>query len=194
VAHACPGRRVEGAAVWETEESYPMCSSRRGRRLLAELVRLHRETGSPTTSGTRRAVRLRRAGPRPRHGGEHAAGARRRLRLPDRAAARGDRGEAGGAGSGRSRGLRRDGRRPRGGAAFLTAGRYFLVNNGPYYQSYDIPIDPRRKLEPLLPQGAGPDLDHPLDLRLRQVDPGRALPHALLPDDPEDAQLVGSPR
>jgi alpha-galactosidase len=28
------------------------------------------------------------------------------------------------------------------GLAFLTAGRYFLINNGPYYQNYDVPIDP----------------------------------------------------
>ena len=30
------------------------------------------------------------------------------------------------------------------GLAFLTAGRYFLVNNGPYYQNYDVPIDPQK--------------------------------------------------
>jgi len=27
------------------------------------------------------------------------------------------------------------------GLAFLTAGKYFLINNGPYYQSFDVPID-----------------------------------------------------
>jgi alpha-galactosidase len=27
------------------------------------------------------------------------------------------------------------------GLAFLSSGKYFLINNGPYYQSYDIPID-----------------------------------------------------
>ena len=31
------------------------------------------------------------------------------------------------------------------GLAFLAAGRYFLVNNGPYYQNYDVPIDPERQ-------------------------------------------------
>ena len=27
------------------------------------------------------------------------------------------------------------------GLAFLSSGKYFLINNGPYYQNYDIPID-----------------------------------------------------
>jgi alpha-galactosidase len=27
------------------------------------------------------------------------------------------------------------------GLAFLASGKYFLINNGPYYQSYDVPID-----------------------------------------------------
>jgi alpha-galactosidase len=27
------------------------------------------------------------------------------------------------------------------GLGFLSSGKYFLINNGPYYQSYDIPID-----------------------------------------------------
>jgi alpha-galactosidase len=27
------------------------------------------------------------------------------------------------------------------GLAFLSAGKYFLINNGPYYQNYDVPID-----------------------------------------------------
>ena len=30
------------------------------------------------------------------------------------------------------------------GLAFLASGKYFLINNGPYYQSYDIPIDLER--------------------------------------------------
>jgi alpha-galactosidase len=31
------------------------------------------------------------------------------------------------------------------GLAFLSAGRFFLINNGPYYFDYDIPIDPPRQ-------------------------------------------------
>jgi len=27
------------------------------------------------------------------------------------------------------------------GLAFLSSGKYFLMNNGPYYQNYDLPID-----------------------------------------------------
>ncbi len=27
------------------------------------------------------------------------------------------------------------------GLSFLSSGRFFLINNGPYYQSYDIPYD-----------------------------------------------------
>jgi alpha-galactosidase len=30
------------------------------------------------------------------------------------------------------------------GLAFLSAGKYFLMNNGPYYQNFDLPIDPER--------------------------------------------------
>ena len=30
------------------------------------------------------------------------------------------------------------------GLAFLSSGKYFLINNGPYYQNYDIPIDLER--------------------------------------------------
>ena len=30
------------------------------------------------------------------------------------------------------------------GLAFLASGKYFLINNGPYYQNYDIPIEQGR--------------------------------------------------
>ena len=30
------------------------------------------------------------------------------------------------------------------GLGFLASGKYFLINNGPYYQNYDIPIDPEK--------------------------------------------------
>jgi alpha-galactosidase len=30
------------------------------------------------------------------------------------------------------------------GLGFLASGKYFLINNGPYYQNYDVPIDPNK--------------------------------------------------
>ena len=77
------------------------------------------------------------------------------------------------------------------GLAFLTAGRYFLVNNGPYYQNYDVPIDPRKDNWNLFFHKGpartwitrstyGYDKWIPAELFLTHY----------FPDDPEDAQLV----
>jgi alpha-galactosidase len=129
--------------VWETEESYPMCLvSPWGEAFLDELVRLHRETGvtyykwdavgqygcdAPAHGhGTEANTREERA---------DAYAFRVVLRLAEIARRLGE--QVPGAvvdfdvtEGGRAVGL-----------AFLTAGRYFLVNNGPYYHNYDVPID-----------------------------------------------------
>jgi alpha-galactosidase len=133
--------------VWETEESYPMCLvSPWGEAFLKELVRLNRETGvtyyywdgidqygcdapghghgtSANTPEERADAYAFRIGPRLAEIAERLA-----EQVPG-AVVDFDMTE-----TGRAVGL-----------AFLTAGRYFLVNNGPYYQDYDVPIDPDRQ-------------------------------------------------
>jgi alpha-galactosidase len=133
--------------VWETEESYPMCLvSPWGETFLKELVRLNRETGvtyyywdgvdqygcdapghghgtSSSTPEERAFAYAFRLGPRLAELAERLA-----EQVPG-AVVDFDVTE-----TGRAFGL-----------AFLAAGRYFLVNNGPYYQNYDVPIDLERQ-------------------------------------------------
>ena len=137
------GGRTQKWPVWETEESYRMCLvSPWGETFLRELVRLARETG--VTCFKWDAVgQYGCDAPGHGHGAEantpeerrDAYGFRIPLRLTEIARRLGE--EVPGAvvdfdvtEGGRAVGL-----------AFLTAGRYFLVNNGPYYQNYDVPID-----------------------------------------------------
>ena len=141
------GGRTQKWPVWETEESYRMCLvSPWGETFLRELVRLAKETG--VTYFKWDAVQQYGCDA-PGHGhGEASNTAEERrdayafrvpLRLTEIARRLGE--EVPGAvvdldvtEGGRSVGL-----------AFLTAGRYFLVNNGPYFQNYDVPIDPDRQ-------------------------------------------------
>jgi alpha-galactosidase len=130
--------------IWETEESYRMCLiSPWAETFLREQVRLARETG--VTYFKWDAVGqygCNAAGHG--HGDDTHTPAERRdryafllpLRLTEIARRLGE--QVPGAlvdfdvtEGGRAVGL-----------AFLTAGRYFLINNGPYYQNYDVPIDP----------------------------------------------------
>ena len=54
------------------------------------------------------------------------------------------------------------------GLAFLSSGKYFLINNGPYYQNYDIPIDLEpNELKPVFLPGTGAHMDCPLATDLR---------------------------
>jgi alpha-galactosidase len=179
--------------VWETEESYPMCLvSPWGEAFLRELVRLHRETG--VTYYKWDAVgQYGCDAPGHGHGAEANTPEERRdayafrigLRLAEIARRLGE--EVPGAvvdfdvtEGGRAVGL-----------AFLTAGRYFLVNNGPYYQNYDVPIDPQKdnwnlffhKGEArtwIMRSTYGYDVWIPSTLFLTHY----------FPDDPEDSQLV----
>jgi alpha-galactosidase len=78
------------------------------------------------------------------------------------------------------------------GLAFLRAGRYFLVNNGPYYQSYDVPIDPAKDNWNLFFH-KGPALTW---ITRSTYGYDRWIPSELflthyLPDDPEESQVVG---
>lgn len=137
------GGRTQKGPVWETEESYRMCLvSPWGETFLALLVRLAKETGvsyfkwdavgqygcdapghghgteANTPEERRDAYAFRiplRLAEIARRLGEQVPGA-----LVDFDVTEGGRGV---------------------GLAFLTGGRYFLVNNGPYYQNFDVPID-----------------------------------------------------
>ena len=139
------------------------------------------------------AVRLRRAGPRPRHRrptrAEERADAyafRIGLRLAEIAEKLGE--QVPGAvvdfdvtEGGRAVGL-----------AFLTAGRYFLVNNGPYYQNYDVPIDPQKDNWNLFfHKGAARTWITRSTYGYDKWIPAELFLTHYFPDDPEDAQLVG---
>jgi len=140
------GGRTQKGPVWETEESYRMCLvSPWGETFLRELVRLAKETGVSCFKWD--AVgQYGCDAPGHGHGSPENTPEERRdacafrvpLRLAEIARRLGE--EVPGAvvdfdvtEAGRALGL-----------AFLTAGRYFLVNNGPYYQNYDVPIDLRK--------------------------------------------------
>jgi len=187
------GGQTQKWPVWETEESYRMCLvSPWGERFLRELVRLAKETGvtyfkwdavgqygcdapghghgtEANTPEERRDAYAFRIGARlaelARRLGEEVPGAVVDLDVTE---------------GGRAVGL-----------AFLTAGRYFLVNNGPYYQNYDVPIDLQKDNWNLFFHGG------PARTWITRSTYGydKWIPSTLflthyLPDDPEDSQLV----
>ncbi len=179
--------------VWETEESYPMCLvSPWGEAFLKELVRLNRETGvtyyywdgveqygcdapghghgtSANTPEERADAYAFRLAPRLAEIAEKLA-----EQVPG-AVVDFDVTE-----TGRAVGL-----------AFLSAGRYFLVNNGPYYQNYDVPIDPERQNWNLFfhPGPARTWITRSTYGYDRWIPAELFLTH-YFPDDPESSQLV----
>jgi alpha-galactosidase len=77
------------------------------------------------------------------------------------------------------------------GLAFLTAGRYFLVNNGPYYQNYDVPIDPQKDNWNLFfHKGAARTWITRSTYGYDKWIPSELFLTHYFPDDPEDSQLV----
>jgi alpha-galactosidase len=187
------GGKTQKWPVWETEESYRMCLvSPWGETFLRELVRLARETGA-TYFKWDAVGQYGCDAPGHGHGTEANTPQERRdacaFRIPIRLAeiARRLGEEVPGAvvdfdvtESGRSVGL-----------AFLSAGRYFLVNNGPYYQNYDVPIDPQKDNWNLFFH-AGPARTW---ITRSTYGYDKWVPSTLFlahyfPDDPEDSQLV----
>jgi alpha-galactosidase len=187
------GGKTQKWPVWETEESYRMCLvSPWGETFLRELVRLARETG--VTYFKWDAVgQYGCDAPGHGHGAEANSPQERRdayaFRIPLRLAeiARRLADKVPGAvvdfdatEGGRAVGL-----------AFLTAGRYFLLNNGPYYQSYDVPIDPQKENWNLFFH-TGPARTW---IARSTYGYDKWIPSTLFlahyfPDDPEDSQLV----
>ncbi|MFN8094074.1 MAG: alpha-galactosidase [Vicinamibacteria bacterium] len=190
---ASTGGKTQKGPVWETEESYRMCLvSPWGETFLRELVRLAREEG--VTYFKWDAVgQYGCDAPGHGHGDAKATPGERRdayafrvpLRLAEIARRLGE--EAPGAvvdfdvtESGRAVGL-----------AFLTAGRYFLVNNGPYFQNYDVPIDLEKQNWNLF-FNKGPARTW---IARSTYGYDRWIPSQLFlahyfPDDPEDSQRV----
>lgn len=76
------------------------------------------------------------------------------------------------------------------GLGFLAAGKYFLINNGPYYPDYDVPVSPEQWSNIFVHPGtARPRLcREPLTFD-KWIPSVLFLTH-YLPDDPADSQLV----
>ena len=180
--------------VWETEESYPMCVvSPWGEAFLEELVRLHRETG--VTCYKWDAVGQYGCDA-PGHGhGTEANTAQERadayaFRVGLRLAEIAERLAEQVPGAVVDLDVTEGGRAV--GLAFLRAGRYFLINNGPYYQDYDVPIDLEKDNWNLFFH-RGPArtwITRSTYGYDKWIPAGLFLTH-YFPDDPEDAQLVG---
>jgi alpha-galactosidase len=140
------GKVGEPEEIWETEKSYKMCMvSGYADAFADELIRLAKEVGV-TYFKWDAIAQYGCNDPHHDHGGENNTPLERAdsyafqlvqymSRVADKVAA-----AVPGAivdfdvtEGGRAMGL-----------AFLASGKYFLINNGPYYQSYDIPIDLQR--------------------------------------------------
>lgn len=77
------------------------------------------------------------------------------------------------------------------GLAFLSSGKYFLINNGPYYQNYDVPIDLARSNSNLFfHQGPARTWIARSPLTFDQWIPSTLFLTHYFPDDPEQWQLV----
>ncbi len=179
--------------VWETEESYPMCLvSPWGEEFLKELVRLNRETGV-TYYYWDGVDQYGCDAPGHGHGTSANTPEERAdayaFRMVSRLAEIADKVAEQVPGAVVDFDVTETARAV--GLAFLSAGRYFLVNNGPYYQNYDVPIDPERQNWNLFfhPGPArtwitrstyGYDKWIPAELFLTHY----------FPDDPESSQLV----
>jgi len=77
------------------------------------------------------------------------------------------------------------------GLAFLSAGKYFLINNGPYYQNFDIPIDLERTQSNLFfYQGPARTWIARSPLTFDRWIPSTLLLTHYFPDDPQQWQEV----
>ena len=187
------GGRTQKGPVWETEESYRMCLvSPWGERFLRELVRLARETGV-------RYFKWDAVGQygcdAPGHGHGDAANTpqerrdayafRVPLRLAEIARRLGEEVPAAVVDFDVTEGGRGVG------LAFLSAGRYFLVNNGPYFQNYDVPIDPvKDNWNLFFHKGPARTWITRSTYGYDKWIPSELFLTHYFPDDPEESQLV----
>ena len=187
------GKVSEPQEVWETEKSYTMCMvSGYADTFADELIRLAREVGV-TYFKWDAIAQYGCNDPHHDHGGESNTPQERAdsyafqlvqymSRVADKVAA-----AVPGAivdfdvtESGRAMGL-----------AFLSSGKYFLINNGPYYQSYDIPIDLARTNSNLFfYQGAARTWIARSPLTFDRWIPSTLFLTHYFPDDPQQWQQV----
>ena len=140
------GQVTEPEAVWETEKSYKMCMvSGYADAFADELIRLAKEVG--VTYFKWDAIGQYGCNdPHHNHGGESNTPQERSdsygFQLVQSMSYVADKVAAAVPGAIVDFDVTEGGRAM--GLAFLSAGKYFLINNGPYYQNYDIPIDLER--------------------------------------------------
>jgi alpha-galactosidase len=187
------GQPAKPSPVWETEESYPMCLvSPWGDAFLDQLVRLNRETGVSYYKWD--AVgQYGCDAPGHGHGTDASTPEERRdayafrvgLRLAEIAQKLGEQVP----GSVVDFDITEGGRAV--GLAFLTAGRYFLVNNGPYYHNYDVPIDLQKENWNLFfHKGPARTWITRSTYGFDKWIPSELFLTHYFPDDPEESQMV----
>ena len=76
------------------------------------------------------------------------------------------------------------------GLAYLAAGKYFLMNNGPYYRNYDLPIRPGEDSNIFFRPGAARTWICRGPLTFDRWIPSTLLLTHYLPDDPMENQLI----
>ncbi len=187
------GKVGEPQEVWETEKSYKMCMvSGYADAFADELIRLAREVGV-TYFKWDAIAQYGCNDPHHDHGGENNTAQERSdsyafqlVQYMDRVA---DKVAAAVPGAIVDFDVTEGGRAM--GLAFLSSGKYFLINNGPYYQNYDIPIDLGRTNSNLFfYQGPARTWIARSPLTFDQWIPSTLFLTHYFPDDPQQWQQV----
>jgi len=76
------------------------------------------------------------------------------------------------------------------GLSYLASGRYFLVNNGPYYQNYNIPLPPNTYNNVFVYPGEARAMVCRSPIGYDKWIPSALFLTHFLPDDPEDSQMI----
>jgi alpha-galactosidase len=187
------GKVAEPQAVWETEKSYKMCMvSGYADAFADELIRMAKEVGV-TYLKWDAIGQYGCNDPHHNHGGDNNTAQERSdsyaFQLVQYMSHVADKVAAAAPGtivdfdvteSGRAMGL-----------AFLASGKYFLINNGPYYQNYDVPIDLERTNSNLFfHQGPARDWIARSPLTFDRWLPSTLFLTHYFPDDPQQWQQV----
>jgi alpha-galactosidase len=140
------GKVAEPQEIWETEKSYSMCMvSGYADAFADELIRVARETGV-TYFKWDAIAQYGCNDPHHDHGGENNTPQERSdsyaFQLVQYMSRVADKVAAAVPGAIVDFDITEGGRAV--GLAFLSSGKYFLINNGPYYQNYDVPVDLKR--------------------------------------------------
>jgi alpha-galactosidase len=187
------GKVREPQEVWETEKSYQMCIvSGYADAFADELIRLARELGV-TYFKWDAIAQYGCNDPHHNHGSESNTPEERAdsyafqlVQYMDRVA---DKVAAAVPGAIVDFDITESGRAV--GLAFLASGKYFLINNGPYYQNYDVPIDLARTNSNLFfYQGPARTWIARSPLTFDKWIPSILFLTHYFPDDPQTAQQV----